>query len=71
VRHIASRYADPAGLIVIPDQTTWDLEALAALWDELLTVRAALTNLTDTRTFDIVGLPQPGRSFWVSLEVVW
>jgi iron complex outermembrane receptor protein len=71
VRHIASRYADPAGLIVIPEQTTWDLEAAAALWDELLNVRAVLGNVSDTRTFDIVGLPQPGRSFWASLEVVW
>ena len=71
VRHIASRYADPAGLIVIPEQTTWDLEALAAFWDELLSVRAVLGNLADARTFDVVGMPQPGRSLWASLEVVW
>jgi vitamin B12 transporter len=71
VRHVASRYADPAGLIVIPEQTTWDLEALGAFWDEVLAARAVLRNLADTRTFDVVGLPQPGRSLWASVEVIW
>lgn len=64
----SSRFADPAGLAVIPEQGNVDLETDAALPHEALTLRASLRNLFDTPRYDVVGYPLPGRSFYVSLE---
>lgn len=64
----SSRYADPAGLGEIPEQTNVDLETEASLPHKELTLRASLRNLFDTPRFDVVGFPLPGRSFFVSLE---
>lgn len=64
----SSRYADPAGLGVIPEQTNVDLETEASLPHKSLTLRASLRNLFDSPRFDVVGFPLPGRSFFLSLE---
>ncbi len=64
----SSRYADPAGLAVIPAQSNVDLETEVGLPHEALTLRASLRNLFDTPRFDVVGYPLPGRSFFLSLE---
>lgn len=69
VSHRASRYADQAGLIVIPDSTTFDLDFATSWFDERLALRAQLVNLFDAQRFDTVGLPLPGRSLFASAEL--
>jgi iron complex outermembrane receptor protein len=67
----ASRYADMAGLAVIPAQSSLDAELLARSGDERFTVRLRATDLLGTPRFDVVGFPLPGRSAFVSLEESW
>ena len=67
-QHLSSRYADPAGLIVIAAHTTLDLEATVALFGETATLRGAVRNLFNQSSFDTVGYPLPGRSHHVSVE---
>lgn len=67
----SSRFADPAGLGVIPAQGTVDLEASALLFRRELTLGARVANLFDQRRFDVVGFPLPGRSFFFSMEATW
>jgi iron complex outermembrane receptor protein len=69
VHHRSSRFADPAGLIVIPSQTSTDFELRAELWEHHLSWRLALQNAFDVQSFDTVGLPLPGRSLYSSLEL--
>jgi iron complex outermembrane receptor protein len=69
--HQSSRYADPAGLAVIPAQTSVDLEVVARFLARNLTTRARMANLFDERRFDVVGFPLPGRSAFFSLEAKW
>jgi iron complex outermembrane receptor protein len=66
--HQASRYADPAGQGVIPEQTSFDLEAAATTLARALTTRLRLANLFATRRFDAVGFVLPGRSLFLSFE---
>ncbi|HVJ20143.1 MAG TPA: TonB-dependent receptor [Polyangiaceae bacterium] len=68
VLHQSSRYADPAGLIVIPAQTSFDLELEQGLLRDQIKARARLHNLFDAPAFDVVGYPLPGRSVYVSME---
>jgi outer membrane receptor protein involved in Fe transport len=67
--HKSSRYDDPAGQSVLPEQHFVDLEASAHFFDSRLIARAALDNLFDTQTSDLIGLPVPGRSYHASLEL--
>jgi iron complex outermembrane receptor protein len=67
--HKSSRYDDPAGQSVLPEQHFVDLEAAAHFFERRLIARAALDNLFDTRTSDLIGLPVPGRSYHASLEL--
>lgn len=69
VRHRSSSYQDPAGLIVIPAQTTLDLDATARLLAGRLTLRAALENLWNATERDVLGLALPGRTASLSAEV--
>jgi iron complex outermembrane receptor protein len=71
VTHQSSRFADPAGLGVIPAQTQTDLELAARLLERHLIARGRLANLFDVRRFDVVGFPLPGRSAFVSMETLW
>lgn len=64
----SSRYADPAGLGVIPSQSFTDLELVARGFNAFV-LRGRLSNLFDAERFDVVGFPLPGRSGFVSLEV--
>jgi iron complex outermembrane receptor protein len=66
--HQSSRYADPAGLGVIPEQTSFDVETAASGLSRSLIARLRLTNLFATRRFDSVGFVLPGRSLFFSLE---
>jgi iron complex outermembrane receptor protein len=67
----SSRYADNAGLVVIPEQSSLDAELLARTADERFTVRVRATDLLDAPRFDVVGFPLPGRSAFASLEETW
>jgi vitamin B12 transporter len=67
----SSRYADPAGLEVIPQQATVELEGDISFFSGLLTARARVADLFNATRTDIVGYPLPGRSFYVGLEASW
>jgi iron complex outermembrane receptor protein len=67
--YLSNRFADAAGLIVIPDQTTVGLAGAASWLSDVLVTRVRLANLLDTQRFDVVGYPLPGRSIYGSLEV--
>lgn len=67
----ASRYADPAGLGVIDDQVSFDLEAYVAWFNGALTTRARIADLFDARRTDIIGYPLPGRSAYFGVEASW
>jgi iron complex outermembrane receptor protein len=67
----ASRFADPAGLAVIPAQSTLDLELLTAHLERRLEMRWRVANALDATRFDVVGFPLPGRSYFWSTEVTW
>ena len=70
VRHRSSRYQDPAGLIIIPHQTTFDAELTAQLFRERLALHLAGTNLFNAQQWDVLGLALPGRAAYASVEVV-
>lgn len=71
-RHRSSRFAEPAGLIVIAEEHVLDADCSLQLFDDHLTLRAAIENVLDQARFDAVGLPLPGRSVFVSAELdVW
>jgi vitamin B12 transporter len=67
----SSRFADIAGLIVIPASAEFALEAYAALDGGAWQLRGAVENVLDNSAFDSVGFPLPGRSFNASLEKTW
>jgi iron complex outermembrane receptor protein len=67
----SSRYADNAGLAVIPEQSSLDAELLAQTADGRFTARLRATDVLDTPRFDVVGFPLPGRSAFASLEETW
>ncbi len=69
--HQSSRYADPAGLAVIPAQGSLDLELEARLSADRVGLRARATNLLAQSRFDVIGYPLPGRSLAASLELTW
>ncbi len=68
--YLSNRFADAAGLIVIPEQTTLGVTAALSWLSGALISRARLANALDTERFDIVGYPLPGRSLYFSLEAL-
>ena len=69
VRHRASRFADAAGLIVIPATTLYDLELSTTWLSQRLRVQGQIRNILDDRNFDTVGLPLPGRSLFAGAQL--
>ena len=67
----SSRYVDPAGLGVIGQQATVDVEGDVAFFDGLLTVRGRVADLLNAARTDIIGYPLPGRSFYAGVEATW
>jgi iron complex outermembrane receptor protein len=63
----SGRVADPAGLIVIPQQIVVDVAARVRLY-EALDLRVRGENLLQSARFDALGFPLPGRSVFVSVE---
>jgi len=66
---LSNRFADAAGLIVIPEQATLGVTGMAAWLEGALITRLRLANATGSQRFDIVGYPLPGRSLYGSLEL--
>jgi iron complex outermembrane receptor protein len=71
VVHQSSRFADPAGLGVIPSQTFGDFEAGVEAFDGLSLTQVRISNLWNTQRFDVVGFPLPGRSFFINSKITW
>lgn len=67
----SNRYADPAGLILIREQATVDLELETKWLEGHLTVRCRAADLFDARRTDIIGYPLPGRSVFLAMETTW
>jgi vitamin B12 transporter len=65
----SSRYIVPAGNAVIPSSTTVALDGRLAFFAVPLLLRASVMNLFDRQTFDLLGMPLPGRSCFVGAEV--
>ncbi|HKY35646.1 MAG TPA: TonB-dependent receptor [Polyangiaceae bacterium] len=65
--HHGSKYSDSAGLIVIPAQNTVDVEFNLRFRADQVIARLTLSNVLDSREFDIVGAPLPGRRVYFSL----
>jgi iron complex outermembrane receptor protein len=67
----SNRYADPAGLVVIPEQGTMEIETAVDSVSERVVIRGRIANVLDQERFDLVGFPLPGRALYGSLEVRW
>jgi vitamin B12 transporter len=66
--HRSSKYADSAGLLVVPRQTVVDLHGGAVLRSQALALRAAVRNVLNAPELDAIGVPLSGRSFHLSVE---
>lgn len=66
--HQSSRYADGAGLAVIPEQGSLELVARAELLRRALSVAFRWDNTLNQQRFDVVGFPLPGTSGFLSIE---
>jgi len=62
------RFADPAGLVVIPGQGSLDA-LLSATLVEHAYVKFRIENLTNQMRYDTLGYPLPGRGYYLSLEL--
>jgi outer membrane cobalamin receptor len=67
----SSRYADEAGLIVIPAHRSLDFEAEVRTAKEHLAIRARMTNALNEARYDVIGYALAGRSVFGSLEARW
>ncbi len=67
----SNRFADPAGLVVLPEVQAFDAHANVTLSKPQLDLSLSLNNLFDQRVLDYLGLPVPGRSFHVSMSCWW
>jgi vitamin B12 transporter len=68
-QHKSSRFEDPAGQNVLPEQNLCDIELAGSFLEGRVTLRAALRNAFDAQTSDLIGLPVPGRSYHAALEL--
>lgn len=67
----SNRYADAAGLVVIPEQGNMDLEIMADTTSGRVRARVRLANVLDEPRFDLVGYPLPGRAVYAAMELRW
>jgi hypothetical protein len=65
----SSRYGDPAGQAVIPEQASLDVDAALEGLGGAAILRGRVSDLLDASRFDVVGFPLPRRSLFVSLEL--
>ncbi len=66
----SARAADPAGLVVLAELSQFDLE-FDATFMRHAALRARVSNLLDTRTYDLLGYPLPGRAAYANVELRW
>lgn len=64
----SGRVADPAGLIIIPQQGVFDLGGRLEFIRQI-DLRARLENVLGTARYDSLGFPLPGRSVFLSMEI--
>lgn len=67
----SNRFADPAGLVVLPEQHAIDAAARIRLVEPDIELGLAFNNLSDERQIDMLGQPLPGRSYHASLQAWW
>ncbi len=67
----SNRFADPAGLVVLPEQHQVDLLARVHLRRPNLECTVSVDDVFDAATLDILGLPVAGRTFHASVEAWW
>ncbi len=67
----SARAADPAGLVELPRQLSWDADVSVGFDHGVLVARGRVSNLLDDRTTDAVGYPLPGRAGHFTLEAWW
>jgi vitamin B12 transporter len=67
----SSRYADSAGLVVIPAQGALDLEASLVVLEDHLALRLRLADALDQPRFDTIGYPLPRRAWYGAGELRW
>jgi iron complex outermembrane receptor protein len=67
----SSRYADRAGLIVVPGQGSLDLAAELRVRPAHLNISARLANVLGQTRFDLIGYPLPGRAAYLAMETEW
>ncbi|MGK4002323.1 hypothetical protein WMF31_06850 [Sorangium sp. So ce1036] len=60
-----------AGLMVLPEQATVDVELAALALDRSLSARLVIENALDASALDAVGFALPGRSVDAAMEVWW
>ncbi len=68
VVHRSSRFADPAGLEVLPSDTSLDAGVTTRWCGGHLLVALRVDNVLDARRLDVIGSPRPGRTLFVSAE---
>jgi outer membrane cobalamin receptor len=68
-RYQSDRFADPAGLIVLPAQSSLDLQGELRFFPSVVRIR--LTNLLNQAQSDVIGYPLPLRAIHASWEVTW
>lgn len=66
----SSRFADPAGLIVLPATNEVDLGGTLQIVRDI-TFRGAIDDVFDSRHFDFIGYPIPGRTYHLSVDAWW
>jgi vitamin B12 transporter len=67
----SSRYADRAGLIVVPEQGSLDVATELRLSPAHLSISARLANVLGQTRFDLIGYPLPGRAAYLAMETEW
>lgn len=70
LEYVGASFADPANLVVIPDRARIGVGASLELLAAHVRLDLGLRDLFDARGFDVLGLPLPGRSFYVDLTLV-
>ena len=70
VDHKEAYYLDRANQdhMKYPGRTLHDAGVSVLMRNDTVTVRLLARNITDRRTFDVVGMPKPGRSYLITLE---
>ena len=63
------RVADPAGLLIVPEQFSADVSLVASSVRHHFTTRFRIENVFDASLLDVVGYPLPGRAYWLALEL--